>query len=158
MVLDVALQNSVSPESIRIEANIVIEPYLFYLKRQLKLPLTYKKNYITAYDKGPYAWRIRICQIITLFANFSYYLANKYANLQPIMHFICSFERNLCLVFCWKYKLRARLNGKIVCRFFNDFLMIFQWFFNQNGANSLASLCEKNDFSKIVNRSFGFGV
>ena len=55
-------------------------------------------------------------------------------------------------------KVRVRLNGKIVCRFFYYFSIIFQLFFNQNGANSLASLCEKNDFSKIVKLSFGFGV
>ena len=54
--------------------------------------------------------------------------------------------------------LRARLNGKIVCNFFYYFLIIFQLFSNKNGANRLASLCEKNDFSKIVERSFGFGV
>ena len=34
---------------------------------------------------------------------------------------------------------------EIVCRFFYLFFIIFQLFFNQNGANSLASLYEKND-------------
>ena len=33
-------------------------------------------------------------------------------------------------------------NTKIVCEFFGYFLIIFQLFSNQNGANSLASLCE----------------
>ena len=54
--------------------------------------------------------------------------------------------------------LRARLNGKIVCTFFYYLLIIFQLFFNQNGATSLASLCEKNDFSKFIGRSFSFRV
>ena len=42
----------------------------------------------------------------------------------------------------------ARLNGKIVCRIFYYFSIIFPLFFNQNGANSLASLCEKKRFFK----------
>ena len=46
----------------------------------------------------------------------------------------------------WSDCIRVRLNGKIVYRFFNYFIIIFQLFFNQNGANSLASLCKKNDF------------
>ena len=58
--------------------------------------------------KGPYTWRTIICQMITLFAKFLYYLANKYANLQPLVTLfvhvnaalISKVIRQICYILC----------------------------------------------------------